>query len=66
MENETIEPQAEDQKKAVITVTEGENIDVTVEFFPDEVIKEPSVSAHLAMIGFQAIAGAIRKCNKHA
>lgn len=56
MENETIEPHTEEQRKAVITVTEGENIDVTIEFFPDAITENPTPSAHLAMIGFQAIA----------
>ena len=56
MANETNEWQVEEQRKAVITVTEGENIDVTIEFFPDAMMQEPTPSAHLAMIGFQAIA----------
>ena len=59
MENETNERQAEEQRKAVITVTEGESIDVTIEFFPDAITENPTPSAHLAMIGFQAIARAV-------
>ena len=56
MNAQATEPHTEEQRKAVITVTEEENIDVTIEFFPDAMMKEPTPSAHLAMIGFQAIA----------
>lgn len=66
MNAQTTEPQTEEQRKAVITVTEGENIDVTIEFFPDAITENPTPSAHLGMIGFQAIAEAVRKYNEQA
>lgn len=66
MNAQATEPQTEEQRRAVITVTEGENIDVTIEFFPDAMMKDSTPSAHLGMIGFQAIAEAVRKYNEHA
>lgn len=43
----------EEKRKAVITVTEGETIDVNIDFFPSP--KRSGVCGRLAMIGFQAI-----------
>lgn len=48
-------------KKAIITVTEGKTIDVTIKFSPVFIHDEPTACAYYGLIGFKAIADAIRK-----
>ena len=48
-------------KKAIITVTEGKTIDVTIKFSPVFIHDEPTACAYYGLVGFKAIADAIRK-----
>ena len=66
MNAQATEPQAEEQRKAVITVTEGENIDVTIELLPGGKAYGTSVGANIGMSHFQAIAEEFRKHNVYS
>ena len=48
-------------KKAIITVTEGKTKDVTIKFSPVFIHDEPTAPAYYGLVGFKAIADAIRK-----
>ena len=52
---------AKKTKRAIITVTEGKTIDVSISFSPVFIHEEPTACAYYGLVGFKAIADAIMK-----